>query len=84
MGLRRPRRGVRKQVGGLIIGGCSFIAGGLGLAGARRAGTSASALCSGAGGVMIGSLISGVGGAELVWGVWSVISRFGRFGCMRW
>ena len=33
MGLRWPRRGVGKRTGGLIIGGCFFMAGGLGLEG---------------------------------------------------
>jgi hypothetical protein len=36
--LQQPGRGVGKRAGGLIIGRCFFVAGGLGFVGARRAG----------------------------------------------
>jgi len=85
VGLQRPRRGVGKRACGLIVGGCFSVAGGLGFAGAGRVGAGASTLCSGAGGVISGNLGSGAGGeAELVVGARSLISKFGRFGFMRW
>ena len=62
--MQRPRRGVGKRAGGLIVGECFFMAGGLGFVGAGRAGAGMSTLCSGAGGVMSGTLR----GCRSLWG----------------
>jgi hypothetical protein len=62
--MQRPRRGVGKRAGGLIIGRCFFVASGLGFAGAGAARAGVNTLFSGAGGVMIGTLDFGVIGGS--------------------
>ena len=88
--MRWLRRGAGKLAVGLIAGACFFAvvwiglvgtgrAGWFGLAGTGRAGAGTSTLCSGAGGVVSGTLGSGAGSGVVtgdavarfkIWAIW--------------